>query len=75
MTEPKIRYDNDGPRYRVFWGDDRIGFVACDPGRRKAKWNAVDTTMAWSQWFTTREQAGAGLLRKFKQQIASGEIG
>lgn len=61
-----VSYRRDEDRYIVYLGDDRLGFVRRDPTAAGARcWKAVDTWMAWSCWYKTRNAAGKALLRRY----------
>lgn len=55
-----VRYPDD-PRYIVFLGDDRIGFVV----KGGARWSATDTYMVPARSHATRAKAAKYLRRRF----------
>jgi hypothetical protein len=69
---PPPKFVRDGERYIVMCGDDRAGFVR--QGVVRGSWNAVDTFMAKSRWFPTREKAGAWLAKELAAAIKRGDI-
>ena len=63
-----MRFKQDGERYIVFLGDDRIGFV-----KRDGKlWNAVDTFMEKSADRPSRDKAAIWLRRVFERAAKEG---
>jgi hypothetical protein len=68
---PGIRYQRDGHRYIVWYGEDRIGFVARKRNGAGLPWNAVDTTMSWSRHYRTRAKAAVALVTRFKRLHAA----